>query len=190
MKTVIRLPLIAMAAIAALQPLAAKSEPTEPPAATPASPLEALKWMDGQWRGKAWVLTRAGRLDLTQTERSGTMLDGAVRVVEGGGYDAQGKRLFNALGVIAVRGDGTLEMHSWAQGQAGVFPIEVRPDGFSWSIPAGPATIRYEATYRDGRWVEHGQRLVPGQPPLDILHMELERIGESAWPAAGAVPAR
>ena len=38
----------------------------------------------------------------------------------------------------------------YAMGYAGDYPLTVRPDGFSWSHPAGPgATTRYTATIRD-----------------------------------------
>jgi hypothetical protein len=189
MKAMLKAVLAATAALGLSAPLGAEESPPPNPAATP-SPLAQLAWMDGQWRGKAWVLTRSGRIDLIQTERSGSMLGGAVRLVEGSGYDAAGTRRFNALGVIAARSDGSLEMHSWAQGQAGVFPIEVTDTGYSWSIPAGPATIRYVARLEGGRWIETGHRLVAGQEPMPIYAMELERIGTSSWPAADAVPPR
>ena len=46
--------------------------------------MKALSWMDGVWRGSA-VTTRPGgvKITVTQTERSGPLLGGAVRVVEG-----------------------------------------------------------------------------------------------------------
>ena len=63
-------------------------------------------------------------------------------------------------------------------------------DGYVWEIPAGPATIRYTAVVKDGTFHEVGDRLVAGQPPIRMFDMMLARVGDTTWPAAGAVPAR
>lgn len=152
--------------------------------------MTALAFMDGTWRGDGWMLQATGeRQTFTQTERVGPMLDGAIRVVEGRGYDAEGETVFNAFGVLSFDpADERYSMQSWADGRAGSFTVEPRADGFSWSIPAGPATIRYTATVADGTWREVGERVMPGQPPFQFFEMTLERLGDSDWPAAGAVP--
>lgn len=96
---------------------------------------------------------------LTQAERVGTMLDGAVRVVEGRGYEADGTLSFNAFGVISFDpAKGAYSMRSHAMGNSGDLPVTVTADGFSWEIPAGPMTIRYTAVVKDGTWVETGGR--------------------------------
>jgi hypothetical protein len=168
-----------------------------PPAAGPWDPaarmaaqreaMRALAFLDGHWRGSAEA---PGSGPLVQTERVGTMLDGTVRVVEGRGYDPAGRTVFNALGVISydpVR--RTYAMHANASGYGGNFPLEVRPDGFSWSQPAGSgATIRYTATVRDGEWHEVGERVAEGAPPVRMIELRLRRIGDSAWPGDGSVP--
>jgi hypothetical protein len=43
---------------------------------------------------------------------------------------------------------------------------------------------------KDGTWHETGERVVPGQDPVRFFEMRLTRVGDSAWPAAGAVPPR
>ncbi len=170
-----------------------------PPAAGPWDPatrlaaqreaMEALAFLDGQWRGRA--VARPGG-PMTQTERVGTLLDGTVRVVEGRGYDADGRTVFNALGIISYDPIGrTYSMHSYAMGYAGDFPLEVRPDGFSWSQPMGPgASVRYTATVRDGEWHETGDRITGDGAPARMLEMRLRRVGDAGWPAEGAVPPR
>ena len=151
--------------------------------------MRALAFLDGHWRGPAEAPNSG---PLVQTERVGTMLDGTVRVVEGRGYDPSGRTVFNALGVISydpVR--RTYSMHANASGYGGNFPLEVRPDGFSWSQPAGPgATIRYTATVGDGEWHEVGERIAEGTPPVRMIEMRLRRIGDSNWPGDGSVPPR
>jgi hypothetical protein len=78
-------------------------------------------------------------------------------------------------------------LHSYAQGQVGDFVITPQADGYVWEIPAGPMTIRYTATIKDGNWKEVGDRIVPGKDPIRFFEMNLKRVGDTDWPAAGAV---
>jgi hypothetical protein len=41
-------------------------------------------------------------------------------------------------------------MRSYAQGRVGDFAFKPTADGFAWEIPAGPVTIRYTATIKEG----------------------------------------
>ena len=134
-----------------------------------------------------WTATRNGVLTLAQTERSGTMLGGRIRLVEGKGYMSDGSVGFNALGIISYDPQKrAYTMRSYAQGRAGDFPLTVTPDGFSWEIAAGPATIRYTAVIKDGTWHEYGERIVAGANPVRFHEMTLKRLGDTDWPAAGA----
>jgi hypothetical protein len=81
-------------------------------------------------------------------------------------------------------------MRSYAMGMTGDFPVMLTSDGFAWEIPAGPATIRYQAIVKDGTWTEVGDRIVPGKNPVRFFEMRLTRVGDSEWPQAGAVPPR
>jgi hypothetical protein len=63
--------------------------------------LAPLAWLDGIWRGSAEFPGQIGPLTITQTERVGPMLDGTVKVIEGRGYDPDGKLVFNALTTLA-----------------------------------------------------------------------------------------
>lgn len=150
-----------------------------------------LAVIDGTWRGKATVSLPDGqKVEHTQTERVGSFLGGSVKVIEGRGFGSDGAVVFNAFGIISYSSQtGKHSMRSYAQGYSGDFPIEVRADGFSWSIPAGPATLRYTATVKDGVWTEVGERLVEGKPPVQTFEMTLQRIGNTDWPVAGAVAA-
>jgi hypothetical protein len=152
--------------------------------------MKALSWMDGVWRGPA-TTTRPGgaKITVTQTERSGPLLGGALHVVEGRGYNADGSTGFNALGIISYDPDtNAYSMRSYAMSLAGDFPMVLTPTGAVWTIPAGPATLRYTITAKDGIWHEVGERVVEGQPPVPFFEMTLKRIGDSSWPTAGAIP--
>ncbi|MES2099677.1 MAG: DUF1579 domain-containing protein [Pseudomonadota bacterium] len=163
------------------------------PAALIAAQREAMKsfaFMDGVWRGPAWTLLPSGvRHEITQTERIGPMLDGSIKVIEGKGYEADGRSGFNAFATISydVASKG-YRFHSYAQGMTGDFVITPTADGYVWEIPAGPQmTIRYTAVVKGGDFHEVGDRIVPGQPPLRIFEMRLKRVGDTSWPAGDAV---
>ena len=151
--------------------------------------MAALAAMDGVWRGPAWTLLPSGeKHHITQTERIGPFLDGSVKVIEGRGYEPDGKPSFNAFGTLSFDpATRSYNMRSHAMGNVGDFAFVPTPDGYTWSIPAGPMTIRYSAVIKDGRLHEVGDRIRAGQEPVRIFEMTLERIGDSTWPAAGAV---
>jgi hypothetical protein len=153
--------------------------------------MAKLAAMDGAWRGTAWTFGEGGQKDsLVQTERVGPLLDGSVKVVEGKGYDADGKVAFNAFATISydVRSKA-YTLRSYAMGRSGDYSLTVTEDGFVWEIPGGPGmTIRYIAVIKDGTWRETGDRIVSGKEPIRFLEMTLKRIGDTDWPAAGAVP--
>lgn len=177
-------------ALASVDTLAAQGRPD--PAVLLAAQRQAmapLAFMDGVWRGTAWSIDQSGQKHtLVQTERVGPFLDGAVKVVEGRGYDADGKLAFNAFATIAFNpATKTFTMHSYAQGSVGDFSLTPTADGFVWEIPAGPMTIRYTAVIKDGKWNEVGDRLMPGKDPVRFYEANLQRVGDSDWPAAGAI---
>lgn len=143
----------------------------------------------GTWRGKARILEMNGKwTEHTQTERAGLMLDGTILVIEGRGYDDAGKTVFNAFAVVSWDvGKKAYAMRSYAMGRSGDFAFTPNESGFVWEVPAGPMTIRYTATVKDGKWHEIGERIAPGQEPIKFIEMDLARVGDSDWPAGGAV---
>jgi hypothetical protein len=149
-----------------------------------------LAYMDGVWRGPAWTILDSGQEHtITQTERIGPFLNGSVKVIEGRGYDADGTVSFNAFGTISYNSfKHEYILHSYAQGFVGDFVLKLSSDGYVWEIPGGPGTtIRYTAVIKDGVWHEVGDRIAPGKEPARIFDMSLKRVGDTNWPAAGAV---
>ena len=151
--------------------------------------MQRLAVMDGVWRGPAWTVLPSGeKHTVTQTERIGPILDGSVKVIEGRGYDPDGKVTFNAFGTISYNtATRVYTLHSHAQGQAGDFVFTPTADGYVWEIPAGSMTIRYTAVIKDGALREVGDRIMPGKEPVRFFEMNLKRIGDTNWPAGGAV---
>lgn len=166
------------------------------PAALMSAQLEAMKRvasMDGVWRGPAWTLLPSGEKHaIIQTERVGPFLGGSVKVIEGRGYEGDGSVGFNAFAVISYNpATRAYSMRSYAQGFAGDYVFTPTADGFVWEIPAGPATLRYTATIKGGAWREVGDRIVPGgEAAVRFFEMNLTRVSDTSWPAAGAVAAK
>jgi hypothetical protein len=172
--------------------LAVPAQERPSPAALIAAQRDAmgpLGYMDGVWRGPAWIILPTGeKQTMTQTERIGAFLDGAVKVIEGRGYDPDGKVVFNAFGTISFNPmTKTYTLHSHAMGNVGDFVLTLTRDGYTWDIPAGPMTIHYTAVIKDGAWREVGDRVVPGKDPVRFFEMNLKRVGDTDWPAAGAI---
>ena len=148
--------------------------------------MAPLAYMNGVWRGPATVTLPSGQVHtVTQTERIGPFLDGSVKVIEGRGYEPDGKVGFNAFGIISYDpGSKKYTMRSYAQGYQGDFAITPTADGYTWEIPAGPMTIRYTAVVKDGKWREVGDRIIPGRPSVRFFEMNLVSVGDSDWPGA------
>lgn len=184
---------LAAAALLACSSAAAQGPP-DPSAriAAQRAAMERLAVMDGVWRGPAWTLGPQGRRALTQTERVGTVLGGTVRMFEGRGYEADGSIGFNAVGVVSFDpASGNYTLTSWVMGYSGSFPLRLTEDGYVWEAPAGPgAVIRYTATISDGAWREIGERIAGDAPPVQVMEMNLRRVGDTAWPGGDPVPMR
>lgn len=181
---------------ASAQPASAPDPSAGPwdPAARMAAQREAMKalaFLDGEWRGTARAEESPG--EMRHTERVGTLLDGTIRLVEGRAYDSAGKTQFNAFAIISYDPvKRAYSMRSHAMGYAGDHPLTVRPDGFSWSHPAGPggAVVRYTATVRNGEWHEVGERVAGDAAPVKTVELRVRRIGAGGWPEQGAVSPR
>lgn len=145
--------------------------------------LHSFSMMDGKWEGTATTLSYSGEEQtIRQTERVGSFLNGTVKMVEGRGFDDDGNVAFNALGVISYDPTSeTYSMRSYARGMVGDFEIVPSANGFEWSIPAGPSTIKYKATIEDGTWTEVGDRIAPDGKVVRFFEMNLRRVSDYSW---------
>lgn len=188
----IRIVTLAAAVLLSATPAAAQMSASPNGSAEQRAAIARLDRMNGEWRGTAVTTTPGGQITLTQTERVGNLLGGSIKLVEGRGYAADGSTQFNALGIISWDARaGRYVFRAHAQGFSGDYPFEATEDGFRWEAPAGPgAKIQYVATIKDGVWHEVGNYVAEGRPPVRYIEMRLTRVGDSAWPAAGAVSPR
>ena len=187
-----RIEMFALLIVASGISLNASGQGRPDPATLIAAQREAmapLAFMDGVWRGPAWTILPSGeKHNITQTERIGPFLDGSIKVIEGRGYNADGTVGFNAFGTISYNpATKVYTLHSYAQGNVGDFALNRTADGYVWEIPAGPMTIRYTAVIKGGAWLEVGDRIMPGKEPVRIFEMNLKRVGDPNWPAAGTI---
>ena len=183
------------AALLAMLPLSTRAQtPVDPRAliAEQRMALEKFARMDGVWRGPAWTILPSGeKHSITQTERVGLFLDGSIRVIEGRGYEPDGRVAFNAFGVISYSPETkAYRLRSHAQGRYGDFAIVPTDDGYVWEIAFGAMTIRYTASIKDGTFKEVGDRIVPGKEPVRMFEMTLTRVGDTDWPVGTPVPAK
>ena len=182
---------LALAAVLLAAPMAVLAQAPSSPNGSEAqrAAIDRLAFLDGAWRGEATIHGPEGTTTLTQTERVGSMLGGSIKVIEGRGYAADGSTEFNAMAVVSWDARANrYGFRSWAQGYSGDYPFEVTEDGFRWETPAGPgAKIEYVAVVRDGTWHEVGTWVAEGQPRRRFIEMRLTRIGDTDWPAGGAV---
>lgn len=184
--------LSAIAALLLAGPAMAQQDPAAMAARVEAqkAAMAPLSLLDGQWRGTGWIRDRSGATThIIQTERIGSMLGGSVKVIEGRGTE-DGALAFNAFAVVSYNPDKkTYSMRSYANGQEVDVAFEARPDGFVWSMPAGPGgTIRYTTVIKDGAWTEIGEYVPTGGKGIQFMQMDLKRIGDTAWPSEGFVP--
>lgn len=150
--------------------------------------MERFAFMDGEWRGTVVSTGPMGEVALTQTERVGTMASGVVRIIEGRGYQADGTLAFNAVAMITYdTASDEYVMTTTAQGRVGRPWFRPTDTGFHWGFTTGPAKLTYEAVIENGVWTETGYMQIGEEPRTRFLEMRLERTGDSAWPAAGAV---
>ncbi len=154
--------------------------------------MRVLAKLDGTWRGKARILGMDGKwTEHTQTERVGTTLDSALKLIEGRGYDADGKLVFHAVATLGY--DARRKAYAFrsnSRGEIGDFAFTPTDSGFVWEIPTPMFTMRYTAVIRDGRWHEVGDRILKEGQPVRFIEMDVTRLGDTDWPAGGAVPAR
>ena len=148
--------------------------------------------MDGCWRGPASTVLPSGvKHDVTQTERIGPFLDGSVKVLEGRGYDSEGKVSFNAFRNYFVRSaDAKVHASFVCAGKSqAIFRSRLTRD----RLRLGDCRRTDDNSLhrdRQRRSVERSRRLhVSGKDPQRFFEMNLKRVSDTKWPADGSSPA-
>jgi hypothetical protein len=151
--------------------------------------MSSLAGLDGVWRGEGSTLSASGdRTTFTQTIRVGSLGDGALKLLEGHSFGPDGRAYGYNVEIISYKPSTRVySLRLYAQGNTGDVPIVPQPGGFTLEYSDGPATVRFTITVTKDAWNEVAERRAPGQTPVRFLELNLRRLSDTDWPAAGAV---
>ena len=154
-----------------------------------AQAMTELDFLNGEWVGPAVAHELSGDITMMQTERSGTLLGGTIRLVEGRAFDTSGKTLFNAFAVVSYNPrTSQYVITSHAGGYVTSAELNLIATGFEWEVPAGPrAKMHFTATVKNGMWNETGDYVAEGSDPRRTFEMNVRRLRPSDWPAGKPV---
>ncbi|MDW3211359.1 MAG: hypothetical protein R8N23_15895 [Reichenbachiella sp.] len=146
--------------------------------------LAALDLMVGNWEGTGYLITPTGKEASKVTEKIQYKLDKTVVVAEGKGVitleDGTEQVVHNALGVISFNPfTKQYQMNSFiSKGMSTQAKFEIKDaNNMVWWIEAGPSTIRYSLTIKDGTWTEIGERSMDGENWQQFFEMSLKKVG-------------
>ena len=72
-----------------------------PAAAEQKAAMAKLAFLHGEWRGRDFLITPFGDMNLVRTQRVGLILDGMALIIDGNAYAIDGSLKFSALAVIS-----------------------------------------------------------------------------------------
>lgn len=170
---------VAFVLVAAAAPAASQA----PDGSANRAAIDRLEFMVGRWKGEAWMLRGAERVQTVMTETVERRLGGTVLLVEGqGSVPAEGgnpaRIVHHALGIISFDPQTkgyTLRSHI-ASGQAGDFALSLVDGGVSWSRQVPGGQVRNTARYANGEWHEVGEFSRDGQTWMQVMEMRLRRV--------------
>lgn len=146
--------------------------------------ISVLDLMVGDWEGTGYLSMPTGKESSAVTEKIRYKLDSTVIMAEGKGIatlpDGTKKVVHNALGVISFNPfTKQYQMNSFvSKGMSTQAKFEIiDTNNMVWWIEAGPSTIRYSLTIKDGVWKEIGERSMDGQNWQQFFEMELMKVG-------------
>lgn len=147
--------------------------------------MAKLAYMDGQWNGDGWMQMGPTRVSFRGGERIQRKLDGLALLVEGAFFSVDpktGKEVpsHTTLGVISFDPTSkTYRFKTWlATGATGERELKLIPDGWQWDITHPRGTMRYTATFKDGDWLEIGERSTDGASWQKFFEMRLKRAAQ------------
>jgi hypothetical protein len=154
----------------------------QPPAAPSPSParvaaMQKLSFMEGVWKGTAWMQMGPKKEDTTSMETVSREVGGNALLVKGVHRIADGRVVHDTLGVLFAKEDGTYAFHTWlANGRNGVHAGEWKDGAFVWGMETPGMRIRYTIRLDErGRWFEIGERSPDGATWTKFFEMTLTR---------------
>ena len=167
----------AVVALAAPDLLAQAPDPAPSRAA-----MERLKFMEGTWRGTAWMIRGNQRTQTDMVEIVEPKLGGTVLLVQGLGTVADSgtgtpRTVHDALAVISFDPrSGAYAMRSYiGSGQFGDFTVTLVDGGVSWTREVPGGRIRNTARYTAEEWHEIGEFSRDGSAWTQVMEIRLRR---------------
>jgi hypothetical protein len=144
--------------------------------------MDKLKFMEGTWRGTAWMMRGNERSQTDMVEIVERKLGGTVLLVQGQGSVAEpgsGSRrtVHDALAVLSFDPrSGTYSMRSYiGSGQHGDFAVTLVDGGVSWTREVPGGRIRNTARYTADEWNEIGEFSRDGTTWTQVMELKLRR---------------
>jgi hypothetical protein len=153
----------------------------QPPSTVPEQlkAMQACSFLTGRWSGEGWIAFSPGqRSTFHETEVIEPKLGGLLLLIQGQGQDATGRTVHAALAVLSFDGeDKQYHFRAYEQmGRSVEGPAECKNNTMTWSLAAGPATIRYSISLNaKGQWHETGTATVNGAPEQQMFEMTLNK---------------
>jgi hypothetical protein len=169
---------LAALVVLALPALLSAQPPTAPsPSPARVAAMQKLSFMEGAWKGSAWMQMGPKRSDVASTETVTREVSGNALLVKGVHKTADGRVVHDTLGVLFANEDGTYGFHTWlANGLNGVHEGAFRDGAFVWGLDTPGGRIRYTIRLDEkGRWFEIGERSPDGAAWTKFFEMTLAR---------------
>lgn len=174
---------IRFALATAILALAAADLPAQAPDPAPSrAAIERLKFMEGTWRGTAWMMRGNERTRTDMVETVERKLGGTVLLVQGLGTVADSgagirRTVHDALAIISFDPrTGAYSMRSYiGSGQSGDFTVTLVDGGVSWTREVPGGRIRNTARYTADEWHEIGEFSRDGTTWTQVMEIRLRR---------------
>lgn len=142
--------------------------------------MQKLSFLEGQWKGKAWVMTGPGKsMTLIQSENVQMKLNKQVLLIEGTGREKD-QVVFQALAVVAydsVNRKYTMKAYR-DNGQATDAYLEVKGENWlEWGFTMARGMIRYTIKLNEMKqWHEIGEFSADGKTWYKNFEMTLDKM--------------
>jgi hypothetical protein len=153
----------------------------QPPSTAPEQikAMQACSFLAGQWSGEGWIAFGPGqRSTFHEAEIIEPKLGGLLLLIQGVGKDATGRTVHAALTVLSFDAEDK-QYHFRAYEQMGHSIdslAECKNNTLSWSLAAGPTTIRYTISLNaKGQWHETGTATLNGAAEQQTFEMTLDK---------------
>lgn len=133
-----------------------------------------LSFLEGNWRGKGWMMMRDGKKHtFDQTEKVQFKLDRTLVLIEGNGT-AEGRTIHLALAVVTWnKADSRYNFRSWLPtGQGNEFKAEIKDGKFYWYPNESMQYIIW--LNEKGQWAEIGE-MKRGDEWVRFFEMTLDK---------------